>query len=130
MVVPLYTDSKVDALQMLGEQLGFESQKQALKVHDALVFGNPKNVARIVKLQAKPLPALAPAFGAAGDTVAQVVLLPHALRPEMLQPLLANLLKGARPGVEYGAAREHSVGRGRCGAETECQNPSRCSGPG
>ena len=92
-VVPLYPESKVDALQRLGHLFEMGPKGQAVKLHDALVFGDPRNVARVTKLQVKPLPALAKAIAAAGDATAQALLLPRAAPPEMIEQLLAGLPK-------------------------------------
>jgi hypothetical protein len=92
-VVPLYSGSNGDALQRLGHLFQTGPTGQSARLHDALVFGDPRNVARVVKLQTKPLATLAKAFADAGDTTAQVVLLPGAASPELIEHVLAGLPK-------------------------------------
>jgi Protein of unknown function (DUF1559) len=92
-VVPLYPESKADALQRLGELFGAGVKAHAVKLRDSLVFGDPRHLARLEKLQAKPSPALAKAFAAAGDATAQALLLIRAVPPPMIEQLLAYLSK-------------------------------------
>jgi hypothetical protein len=90
-VVPLYPESKVEALQRLRHLFEAGAKGEVVKLHDALVFGDARNLARVAKLQAKPVPALAQPFAAAGDTTAQALLLPRAAPPEMIKQALASL---------------------------------------
>ena len=98
-VVPLYPESKADALERLGHLFQIGPQVQTARLHGALVFGDPRNLARVTKLQAKPLPALAKAFAAVGDTTAQAL----AANPEMIEQMLASLPK------ELGKAPTRSI---------------------
>jgi hypothetical protein len=92
-VVPLYPDTRVDAVQGLGQLFKIGPRTQSARLHDALIFGDPQTLARLAKLQAKPSPALARAFAAAGDMTAQALLLPGAAPPEMIEQMLAGLPK-------------------------------------
>jgi WD40 repeat protein len=89
LVVPLYPGADVDGLQRLRQQLGMGDE--AINLPNALVLGDPQALGRVKNLKAKPSPALAKAFAAAGDTAAQVVLLPGALGPQMTEQMAASL---------------------------------------
>ena len=89
-VVPLYPESKADALERLGHLFQIGPKGQTARLHGALVFGDLRNLARVAKLQPKPLPALAKAFAAVGDTTAQAL----AANPELIEQMLASLPKG------------------------------------
>ncbi len=92
-VVPLYPESKVDALERMVHLFQIGAKGEAAKLHDALVFGDAQNLARLAKLQAKPSPLLARAFASVGDTAAQALVLPQAAPPEMVEQMLAILPK-------------------------------------
>jgi WD40 repeat protein len=89
LVVPLYPGADADALQRTGQQLGMGGE--IVRLHNALVTGDPGTLARVKNLKAKPSPALSKAFAAAGDTTAQVVLLPGALDPQVTEQMAASL---------------------------------------
>ena len=89
LVVPLYAGTDVEALQRLRQQAGMDGE--VARLPSALIAGAPQTLARVKNLKAKASPALAKAFAAAGDTTAQVVLLPGAVDPQMIEQMSASL---------------------------------------
>jgi prepilin-type processing-associated H-X9-DG protein len=89
LVVPLYEDTSVDALLRLRKQMGMGGAAE--RVGNALVAGDERTVARVRNLKAEPYPELAKAFEAAGDTVAQVLLLPSPSSRQVVEQMLPQL---------------------------------------
>jgi hypothetical protein len=89
LVVPLYEDSNVDTLLRLRKQMGMGGAAE--RVGNALVAGHEKTVARVRNLKAEPYPELAKAFEAAGDTVAQVLLLPSPSSRQVIEQMMPQL---------------------------------------
>jgi len=90
-VVPLYEGSDAQALLRFREQLKLFPGGTAEKIGQAIVAGGKDVVARLRGLKAAPPAALAKAFTAAGDTTAQLLLLPSARSRQVVEQLLPAL---------------------------------------
>jgi len=91
LVVPLYEGTDAEALVRFFNRLGFG--RNAEKIGKAVVVGHERTVARVRTLKAEPYPNLARAFAAAGDTTAQVLLLPSASSRQVVEQMLPTLPK-------------------------------------
>jgi hypothetical protein len=87
-VVPLSDASKPEMLAALLRSLG---AKASQRVGDVLVAGDKRTVARIRGLRPDERPELAQAFAAAGDSVAQLLVLPPKHAPRVVEELLPVL---------------------------------------
>jgi Protein of unknown function (DUF1559) len=114
LVVPLHEGTSVDALVQMREQLHLGPSIQTATIHKALVAGPKETVARLRNLKAEPYPELARAFAAAGDSTAQILLLPSASSRQVVEQLMPTLPKelGGGPstvltrGIQWAAAGE------------------------
>jgi len=95
LVVPLYEGTDADALLRLRKQHHLGGSVE--KIGNALVVGDEHIMARVRTLRAEPYPDLTRAFAAAGDTTAQILLLPSASSRqivEQMMPILPEELGG------------------------------------
>jgi len=109
-VVPLYEGTDAEALLRLRKQ--HHVGGSAEKIGNALVAGDERALARVRTLKAEPYPELARAFAAAGDTTAQLLLLPSASSRQIVEQMMPDLPKelGGGPstvltrGIQWAAA--------------------------
>jgi len=101
LIVPLHEGAKEEALKMLLGQ-GLPGIEVTKRLGGALFAGRRRTLARLESLEPDPRPELAPAFEAAGDTAAQVLLLPpkhtHRVVDEMM-PRLPEKIGGGPSSV-------------------------------
>ncbi len=114
LVVPLHEGTNVAALLEMRQQLHLGPDAEAATIGKALVVGRKQTVARLRNLKAEPYPDLARALAAAGDTTAQILLLPSASSRQIVEQLMPTLPKdlGGGPstvltrGIQWAAAGE------------------------
>jgi hypothetical protein len=69
-----------------------DSERDAQRIGDALVFpSGPGEIERIRRIQPEPRPELAAAFEAAGDTAAQLILIPPAYSRRVIEETMPEL---------------------------------------
>ena len=114
LVVPLHEGTDANALLGMRQQLHLGPDVQAATIGKALVVGRKQTVGRLRNLKAEPYPDLARAIAAAGDTTAQILLLPSASSRQIVEQMMPTLPRelGGGPstvltrGIQWAAAGE------------------------
>ena len=103
LVVPVPPDADEAAILAILGQAPFETTE---KLAGAIVAGSEAAVARLRDYKGQPRPELAKGFAAAGDTTAQVVVVPTEDNRKVIEQLLPNLPP------ELGGASTRPLSRG------------------
>ncbi len=103
LIVPVAPDADEAAILAILGQAPFETTE---KLAGAIVAGSEAAVARVRDSKGEPRPELAKGFAAAGDTAAQVLLVPTEDNRKVVEQLLPNLPP------ELGGASTRPVSRG------------------
>jgi hypothetical protein len=103
LVVPLAPDADEATILAILGQAPFETTE---KLAGAIVAGSEAAVARLREFKPDPRPELAKAFAAAGDTAAQLILIPTEDNRKVVEQLLPNLP------AELGGASTRAISRG------------------